>query len=160
MATLTNILNRIVGSRAYEGAGTRAAERMGDPYALRAIANEDIYFFVKEINNNRVVRESDPEARTACWRLIASAGATAVLLAGVLLPSAYGLLAGYQIQSLKQEQSRMSAELSTLELEEAKLLSPARLEELARDQQFLDPAPRKVVYLEGGTSSLALNVKK
>jgi hypothetical protein len=116
---------------------------------LRAIANEDIFFFVKDIDNSRVVRESDPQARTACWKLILSAGAAAVLLIGVLLPSAYGLLAGYQIQSLRAGQQRLTTERSALELEEAKLLSPARLEELARIQSFVDPGPQKVVYLDG-----------
>ena len=32
-------------------------------------------------------------------------GAAVVLLIGVLLPSAYGLLAGYQIQALRQERT-------------------------------------------------------
>ena len=117
------------------------------PFMLRALPNEDIYFFVKHIDNARVVKESDPQARNACWKLIAAAGTAAVLLIGVLLPSAYGLLAGYQIQSLKSEQQRLVTERSTLELDEAKLVSPARLEELARTQQFVDPAPLKVVYL-------------
>jgi len=157
MATLANIFGWFAGSKAQDGA-FRHARATDDPFALRSIPNEDIYFYVKEINNARVVRESDPQARTACWKLIVSAGAAAVLLIGVLLPSAYGLLAGYQIESLKQEQSRLNTERSTLELEEAKLLSPARLEELARTQSFVDPPPQKVVYLDG-KGSLALNVK-
>jgi cell division protein FtsL len=157
MATLANFFDWFAGSKAQDGV-FRPAREKDDPYALRSIPNEDIYFYVKEINNARVVRESDPQARTACWKLIASAGVAAVLLIGVLLPSAYGLLAGYQIESLKQEQSRLNTERSRLELEEAKLLSPARLEELARTQQFVDPPPQKVVYLDG-KGSLALNVK-
>lgn len=156
MASLANIFSWFVGAKANEGTVAPAHRMRQDPYALRTIANEDIYFFVKEINNARVVRESDPQARTACWRLIASAGAAAILLIGILLPSAYGLLAGYQIQSLKQDQARLTTERSTLELEEAKLLSPARLEELARKQLFVDPPPAKVVYLDGGKSSLAM----
>lgn len=160
MATLATLYNRILGANAFAEASPRSAARvMDDPYALRAIANEDIYFFVKDISNARVVRESDPQAKNACWKLIVSAGAAAVLLIGVLLPSAYGLLAGYQIQSLKAEQQRLTTERSSLELEEAKLISPARLEELARIQMFVDPAPQKVIYLDG-KGSVAMNVKK
>jgi cell division protein FtsL len=144
MASLATLYNRMAGANAFV-----AAQTAEDPFALRAIANEDIFFFVKDIDNSRVVRESDPQARTACWKLILSAGAAAVLLIGVLLPSAYGLLAGYQIQSLRAEQQRLTTERSALELEEAKLLSPARLEELARIQSFVDPGPQKVVYLDG-----------
>ena len=99
-----------------------------------------------------------PQARASCWKLIASAGAAAVLLIGILLPSAYGLLAGYQIQSLKQEQSRLMTERSALELEEAKLLSPARLEELARSQSFGFTVGEG--GLPGHKGSLAMNVKK
>lgn len=155
MASFAALYNRIFGvsSQALPMAAERAAH---DPYALRSLPNEDIYFFVKDISNARVVRESDPHERTAAWKLIASAGVTAVLLICVLLPSAYGLLAGYQIQSLKAEQQRLVTERSALELEEAKLLSPARLEELARLQKFVDPAPQKVVFLEG-KSSVAMN---
>ena len=93
--------------------------------------------------------------------MIGSVGAAALLLIGVLLPSAYGLLAGYQIQSLRGEAQRLASEQASLELQEAKLLSPARMEELARQQQFIDPEPQKVVYLDSKDgSSLALNQKQ
>lgn len=159
MATLATLFHRMVGANVYESADPRVGRSADDNYALRSIPNQDVYFFVKDIDNSRVVRESDPEQRTACWKLIASAGAAAVLLIGVLLPSAYGLLAGYQIQTLKQEQTRLTTERGVLELEEARLLSPARLEELARMQSFIDPAPQKVVYLDSGKGSMAMNVK-
>ena len=126
---------------------------------VRTFANEDIYFFVKKIDNSDVVREADPAARGTCWKLIGSVVAAVVLLVGVLLPGAYSLLAGYQIQSLKQEAQRLATEQASLELEEAALVSPARMEELAKEQQFIDPPAQKVVYLDKG-SSLAMNRKK
>jgi cell division protein FtsL len=88
--------------------------------------------------------------------------AAVVLLIVVLMPSAYGLLFGYQIQSLRQEKQRLMTEQSSLEVQESALMSPARMEELAREQQFVDPAPQKVVYLDSraGGGSLALNNKK
>jgi hypothetical protein len=83
-----------------------------------------------------------------------------VLLIFVLLPSAYGLLAGYQIQTLRQDSERLATEQSSLELAEARLLSPARMEELARMQQFIDPPAQKVVYLENAQSgTVAMNTK-
>jgi hypothetical protein len=124
---------------------------------VRAFANEDIYFFVKRIDNSGVVREADPRARGTCWKLIGSVGAAVVLLIGVLLPGAYSLLAGYQIQSLKQEQARLTNQQASLELEEAQLLSPARMEQLAREQEFIDPPSQKVVYLDSKGGSLALS---
>jgi len=131
---------------------------MDSSIAIRVFPNEDIYFFGKRIDNTRLVRQADPQARGTCWKLIGSVGIAAMLLIGVLLPSAYGLLAGYQIQSLKEESKRLASEQASLELKEAKLLSPARMEELARLQQFVDPEPQKVVYLDSKNgSALAMN---
>ena len=115
---------------------------------VRCFANDDLYFHVKRIDNSRVVRQADPKTRKVCWKMIGSVAAAAMLLIGVLLPSAYGLLAGYQIQTLKEESRRLANEQASLELEEAKLLSPERMEQLAREQQFTDPEPQRVVYLE------------
>jgi hypothetical protein len=135
------------------------------PEPVRPFANEDIYFFVKRIDNSRVVREADPQARQACWKLIGSVAAAVILLIAVLLPSAYGLLAGYQVQTLRQEGQKLVTEQSSLEVEESRLMSPARMEELAREQQFVDPPSQKVVYLDNGPDnqgggSLALNQRR
>ena len=160
MATLATVCSRFFTGETVRSAasfGTRAARAV----PVRAFANEDIYFFVKRIDNSRVVRQTDPQAGGVCWKMIGSVGAAALLLIGVLLPSAYGLLAGYQIQSLRGEAQRLASEQASLELQEAKLVSPARMEQLARQQQFIDPEPAKVVYLESKDgSSLALNHKR
>jgi hypothetical protein len=134
--------------------------RPGGGAALRSFANEDIYFFVKRIDNTRVVREADPKARGTCWKLIGSVVSAVVLLIFVLLPSAYGLLAGYQIQTLRQDGERLATEQASLELAEARLLSPERMEELARIQEFIDPPAQKVVYLESAQAgTVAMNKK-
>ncbi len=52
-----------------------------------------------------------------------------------------------QIEQLKGQQQRMVAERASLDLEEARLLSPEKLEELAKSQEFIDPAPDQVVFL-------------
>jgi hypothetical protein len=124
---------------------------------LRPFANEDILIYVKRIDNSRVVRAADPAARGRCWKLIGSVVGAAVLLIGVLLPSSYGLMAGFSIQSLRQEGQRLDADQASLELRQAQLLSPARIQELAREQQFVDPPPAKVLYLDGSQAALALN---
>ena len=106
-------------------------------------------FYVKRIDNSRVVRQTDPQAGGVCWKMIGSVAAAAVLLIGVLLPSAYGLLAGYQIQSLRgKSPSGWPTSRRRWSCRKRSLLSPARMEELAREQQFIDPEPEKVVYLD------------
>jgi hypothetical protein len=152
MATLANVYSRFF-ERTEDAAQVRVADRST---RVRTFANEDVYFFVKKIDNSGVVREADPAARGTCWKLIGSVVAAVVLLVGVLLPGAYSLLAGYQIQSLRVEGQRLATEQASLELEEAQLVSPARMEELAKEQQFIDPPAQKVVYLDKG-GSLALN---
>jgi hypothetical protein len=156
MATLANMFHWLFERS--EGASARTQHATPDSSSrVRAFANEDIYFFVKRIDNTGVVREADPRARGTCWKLIGSVGAAAVLLIGVLLPGAYSLLAGYQIQVLKQEQSRLINEQSSLEIQASQLLTPARMEQLAKEQQFIDPPSQKVVYLDSKGGSLAQN---
>ena len=139
----------------HEGAGRKAAS-----YRLPPIPNEEIYLYRKPIDNSGVVRQSDPKARARCWRWVATATAVTVLLAGMLWPGAHALLAGYQIESLKATQQTLRAELASLELEEARLLSPEKLDEMAREQQLIDPAPDQIVQLAPAPDgSLARNLK-
>jgi hypothetical protein len=48
-------------------------------------------------------------------------------------------------------------EQSSLEIQATQLLTPARMEQLAREQQFIDPPSQKVVYLDSKGGSLAQN---
>jgi len=157
MATLANIFNPFAGAK--EIADTAASTRTErcDAYKLRTLPNEDVYFFSKRIDNSRVVRQADPRSRSRDWKLIGGAGVAAAALIGVLLPSAYGYMAGYQISRLQQENRRLATERSRLELEEAKLVSAERLQQLADLQKFVDPASDRTVYLPRNDSSLAMN---
>jgi cell division protein FtsL len=160
MATIATAINRMFPKSVEPGEdvvqhGLFAGE---ESTRVRPFANEDITLWIKRVDNTRVVRKADPAASGMCWKLIGTAVAAAVLLIAVLLPSAYGLMAGYQIQQLREEGERLSNELSSLELEQTSLVSPARMDELARMQQFIDPAPQKLIYLDG--RSLAFNKKK
>jgi uncharacterized protein HemX len=155
MATLATALDKLFENQNHR-AGTALPREESMP--VRPFANEDIFFHVKRIDNSRVVRAADPQARQACWKMIGSVFAAAVLLVAVLLPGAYSLMAGFQIQALRQEAHKLANEQASLELKEAQLLSPARMQELARTQQFVDPPPQKVVYLDGqGDAQVAQN---
>lgn len=139
----------------------RPAARPADPYRLRALPNEDVYFFCKRIDNSRILKQRDPRAARECWSAIGAFAVLAVLLAGALAPTVWGTFAGYQLQALKQERQRLIDERSTLEVREAELLSPSRLEKLARAQKLLEPAPGQVVHLDPhADGSLAMNLAK
>lgn len=128
-----------------------------EEFMLRSLPAEDVYLFVKRFDNAQVVRASDPAEGQRCWQAIAATMLGAVLLIGLLLPSAYRLLAGYQLSKLQAERRMLDRERAELQLEEARLLSPQRLEELARVQQMIDPEPETVQYLTPGKGSLAMN---
>jgi hypothetical protein len=129
-----------------------------DPFQLRALPHEDVFFYSKKIDNSRLVREEDPRGRGACWSAIGAACAALALLTSVLVPSVAGTLAGYKLESLRAEQQRLRNERRFLDLQEAELLSPSRLEELAKRQNLTTPSNGQVVRLEGkgdGTVAMA-----
>jgi hypothetical protein len=129
-----------------------------DVYRLRGLPNEDVYFYSKRIDNTRLMRQADPRARTMCWSLIRRAAVVGVLLLLMLLPKLGAVVAGYRMEALKQDHLQLVDEQVALELEEARLLSPQRLQELAQMQELVDPAPAQVVYLNPKPDkSLALN---
>lgn len=128
-------------------AGAQAAAR-DERFRVRRIPNESIYFYAKSIDNSRVVRERDPKTRGTQWRLMAATLGGAALLITVLLPSSYTFIAGHELQDLKHKREQLLAERRRLEVDEAKLLTPARLEQYAENQKLTDPG-YKVVYLQG-----------
>ena len=118
-------------------------------YRLRAFPNEDVHLFVKRIDNSRVVRDYDPGSRRKCWSMIGSACAVAVFLTGLFLPSVQTMLAGYSIETLRQEKARLEKERTALEFSESKLLTVDRLHELAERQRFVDAKiPQRLIYLD------------
>jgi hypothetical protein len=160
MATLATFFRRFEAREAPQSRTRQAVRVEPDPYRLRTLPNEDVYFYSKNIDNSRLVREADPRAKKECWSTIGAACAIAALLTGVLAPAVAGTMAGYRIQELRAEERRLIDERRVLELEEARLLSPARLQELAERRRFVSPAPGQVTHLSPqGDGSLALNVK-
>lgn len=157
MATLATRLDRY--STPYDADARPHLLGDEDPFEVPAFPNEDVYLYLKHIDNSRVLREADPAARQTCWRVIGSSFAFVVVVIALLLPTLNRLMAGYKIEALRQEGQRLELERASLELQETKLLSPARLEQLARTQRFVDPAPEAVVYLDGSKSDAILAKK-
>ena len=156
MATYNPIANLFRSSQALDrGTLTHAAERAAtssvavmdrDLHAVREIPHERIYFYTKNIDNSGVVKEVNRGAEAMSWKTIAGACASAVLLIGLLIPVSSNVLAGYRVHSLQQETRSLLEERAGLELEEAKLLAPERLAELARMQNFIEANKSKVIY--------------
>ncbi len=148
MASLATFVNRFVGVRAFEDVAPASWARTESP-RLRPIANEDVYLFVKRIDNSGVVRAADPIARQVRSRSVATAFIAAMLVIAGLVPAAYNTMAGFTLQNLRQEQAKLKQEQATLDLQEAELLSPTHLEQIAKSLKMVDPAPQAVQYLDG-----------
>lgn len=128
-----------------------------DPYLLRALPHEDVFFYSKKIDNSRLVRAADPKAGGACWAAIGAACLALALLTSVLAPVATNTLAGYKLEALRAEERHLLDQHRGLELQEAELVSPSRLEILAKGQNLVIPAAGQTVRLESKDGSLALN---
>lgn len=148
MASLATIVNRFVGVRELVDAPPAVWTRTESP-RLRPIANEDVYLFVKRIDNSTVIRAVDPLARRARSRTVATGFVAALLVIAGLVPAAYNTMAGFTIQNLRQEQQNLQQQNTVLDLQEAKLLNYTHLEQLSKTLKMVDPDPTQVQYLDG-----------
>jgi hypothetical protein len=166
MATLPAFLRRTEGREAERwgrpvpcAAQANGGGQRQDPFQLRPLPHEDVIFFCKKIDNSRLVREPDPKAGGTCWSVIGGVAVFVVLLTGVLAPSVANTLEGYKLQALRAEESRLTDERRALDLQEAQLLSPERLQRLAQGQNLVTPASGQVVHLDGRTDATVAMVK-
>jgi hypothetical protein len=147
MATIAAILNRLA-AREVDALASQTHTQESESNRVRAFANEDVFFFTKHIDNSRVVRQQDPAAGRACWGMIGASMAGAVAIVAVMLPALYGAFAGSKIEELRTERTHLMQDRVLLELQEAKFLNPQHLQDLAEKQSFVDPDPRRIVYLD------------
>jgi hypothetical protein len=115
---------------------------------LRALPNDDVYFYCKRIDNSRLVRQADPQTKGQCWSAIGAACVLAVLSGSVMAPKVASVIAGYKVQELRQEKSELLEQRRNLDVEEATLLSPGRLDLLAQKQKLDRPTAGQLVHLQ------------
>jgi hypothetical protein len=129
-----------------------------DPFLLRALPNDDIYFYAKRIDNSRVVRQADPAARGECWSAVGAAAILLMLGASIIAPQAGSVLAGYKLEALKHERQSLLDQKRDLDVKEAALLSPSRLNALALARKLSSPGADQVIHLdspaEGSVASI------
>src|SRR5580698_5116907 len=119
-----------------------------DTYRLRGLPNDDIYFYSKKIDNSRIVRQADPGAGGECWSAVGAAGVLLMLGASIIAPHVGSVLAGYKLETLKQERQSLIDQKRDLEVREAGLLSPERLNGLARVRSLTSPGSDQVIHLD------------
>ena len=148
MATLATMWKR---SNAMAAVGSDSGIRESDPYALRGLPNDSVFFYSKKIDNSRVIRQADPGARGECWSAVGAAGILLVLGGSIIAPHVGSVLAGYKLEALKQERQTLIDQKRDLEVKEAGLLSPERLNALAQARKLTSPASDQVIHLDTDT---------
>jgi hypothetical protein len=146
MATLATFVNRFVGARELADVSPAVWTRTESP-RLRPIANEDVYLFVKRIDNTAVARAADPAARTARSRSMMTGFVAAMLVIAGLVPTAYNTTAGFTVQHLRGEQGQLRQQMAKLQAAEAQLVSMDRLQQLAKNLKMAEPSPQQVETL-------------
>lgn len=161
MATMATFFRRADVFQATEKpkTQTRLVRVESNSYKLRALPNDDIYFFTKRVDNSGLVRQADPKARGECWKAIGAACLLAGLLGGVMTPHITGTLAGYKLQTLKAEHQALVDQRRVLDTQEAALLSTTNLNRLAEQKKLASPKAGQVVHLEPRPeNSMAMNL--
>jgi hypothetical protein len=74
----------------------------------------------------------------------------------VLAPTVANTVQGYKLEALRGEAQKLAKERRTLELQEAELLSPERLDRLAQGQHLVTPSASQVVHLENKGDKVAM----
>jgi hypothetical protein len=114
---------------------------------LPAFPGEELYFEAKPIDNSMVVRAHDPGEQKSSWRAAGAVVTGALIFTGLLLPGAYRMVAGMQVHQLRDEQDHLRREIAELRALEARHTNLKKLEEVAKNQDLIDPAPEMVQHL-------------
>jgi cell division protein FtsL len=120
--------------------------------ASRPLPMEDLCFFVKPIDNSRLVKVMDPHSKWDIVKTLAGSLFAFALALSYLIPYVSMVRSGYRIEELKREHAALAAESRRLVAEEARLRNPERIERLARTHLGLQkPAAERVAWADGTT---------
>ena len=127
-------------------------------YRIRPLPNEAVCLWRKSIDNSGVVRAADRKTPMACVRSIFLALTLAIGFLIVIAPKVYVSLANMEIHRLNWERDALLRSSRLLEADEARLLSPERMQHLANTQGYVDPPSQSVHELSRKDGeSLAMN---
>lgn len=146
MATLATMWRR---SDSLAAVGERGGVQATDPYALRSLPNDNVFFYSKKVDNHRLVRQADPAASGECWSAVGAGALLLMLGVSIVAPHVALVRAGYQLESLKAERQTLLDQRRELEVREAAMLSPARLNDIAKARDLTSPASNQIVHLDG-----------
>ncbi len=121
---------------------------------LRALPREEIFLYVKTIDNSRV-RALPQRSDVMAGVLTAAVACLAALcLIAVIFPPTTTLALSHQIEALKHERAALLNELRELRSVEAGLRSAESLEQYA-GERFIAPPPKALVYAPPARATVA-----
>lgn len=135
----------------YDGVAAGREVRAGlsrRPAATRPLPMEDLCFFIKTIDNSRLVRVVDPHSRRECLGLVICVLAVFLLALLYIGPHLALLRTGYRLEDLKREHEALAESNRQLQVKEATLRDPQRIYSIARKLGLEAPAPEQVVWPE------------
>lgn len=151
MSGLEALQDWFAAGREAAAAAGRRAECDG---RLRALPREEIFLYVKPIDNSPVPCVAH-RGEVMAWLATAAVvvlGALALMAA--LLPTASNLTLSHRLEGLKQERAELLNELRDLRSQEASLRSAEQLEQYA-GERFVAPAPKALVFAPPARNTVA-----
>lgn len=112
----------------------------------------EIYFH-KPIDNSRLVKVSDPEREREMRMFGGALGLLFVLLLAFCWQHYSAIEYGYRNETLRQTREQLREQRRQLQLEEAQLREPWRIDTLAHQMGLQPPLAGQVVRLDGSTPS-------
>ena len=119
--------------------------------ASRPLPMEEICFFVKTIDNSRLVRVVDPQSRRDCMKLAGFFAALFTMAVLYIAPHVALRHTGYGIEDLKREYEALGEANRALQVRESTLRDPQRIDAIARTRLGMQPAlPEQVAWPDAG----------
>ena len=121
--------------------------------ACRPLPMEDLCFFVKPIDNSRLVRVMDPHSKWELLKMLAGGLFVFGLALAYFAPYLWMLRTGYRIEELKRAHEVLVEQSRQLQVEEAELRNPQRIDVIARTRLGMrKPSPEQVAWADGANA--------
>src|SRR5882762_10473477 len=86
-----------------------------DPYVLRGLPSDSVFFYSKKIDNSRLVRQADPNASDECWSAVGAGALLLMLGVSIVVPHVALVRSGYQFEAAKVERQTLLDQRRALE---------------------------------------------
>jgi cell division protein FtsL len=151
MAAMTMSMGMTTGNRTPKNRTESVAERNRECFerqrsALRGGTPE--VFFVKHIDNTRIVKADDPDRRREMRMFTAVMSVLFVLVMVYVYQHFSAIEIGYQVEAQKTQVEQLREQNRQLRLTEAQLSEPQRIDQIARQLGMDTPRPGQVIQTD------------